>query len=49
MQLWHMGRQSHSSFQPNNALPVGPSALAVGNGAKLTGADGQKYDYEVHI
>lgn len=29
MQLWHVGRVSHPSFQPGGALPVGPSALPV--------------------
>ncbi|MFA5984283.1 MAG: alkene reductase [Methylococcaceae bacterium] len=27
-QLWHVGRFSHPSLQPNGALPVAPSALA---------------------
>lgn len=27
IQLWHVGRISHSSHQPNNALPVAPSAV----------------------
>jgi N-ethylmaleimide reductase len=27
-QLWHTGRASHSYFQPGNALPVAPSAIA---------------------
>lgn len=29
LQLWHTGRASHSSFQPNNQLPVAPSAIAI--------------------
>lgn len=29
MQLWHVGRVSHPSFQPGDALPVGPSALPI--------------------
>lgn len=29
LQLWHVGRVSHSSFQPNNALPVGASPIAI--------------------
>ena len=28
LQLWHVGRISHSSFQPDGALPVAPSAIA---------------------
>lgn len=27
LQLWHVGRISHSSLLPNNALPVAPSAI----------------------
>ncbi len=27
LQLWHVGRSSHSSMQPNGALPVAPSAM----------------------
>jgi N-ethylmaleimide reductase len=27
-QLWHVGRISHTSLQPNGALPVAPSAIA---------------------
>ncbi len=27
LQLWHVGRISHSSYQPNGALPVAPSAI----------------------
>jgi N-ethylmaleimide reductase len=29
LQLWHVGRVSHPVFQPDGALPVGPSALPV--------------------
>ena len=28
LQLWHVGRISHPSLQPDGALPVGPSAIA---------------------
>ena len=28
LQLWHVGRISHPSFQPNGELPVAPSAIA---------------------
>ncbi|GAB3691165.1 alkene reductase [Corynebacterium nasicanis] len=28
-QLWHVGRQSHSSVQPGGALPVAPSAIPI--------------------
>ena len=29
MQLWHMGRQSHSSYHPSTSRTVAPSATAV--------------------
>src|SRR3954464_13212467 len=28
LQLWHVGRISNRTLQPDNALPVGPSAIA---------------------
>ncbi|MGD8937371.1 MAG: alkene reductase, partial [Thiogranum sp.] len=28
LQLWHVGRVSHPSLQPDNELPVAPSAIA---------------------
>ena len=40
LQLWHVGRISHPTLQPDGALPVAPSALAAtgevftGNGMK---------------
>jgi len=37
LQLWHVGRVSHSSLQANNSLPVAPSALAP---------EGQAFTYE---
>jgi N-ethylmaleimide reductase len=27
LQLWHVGRISHPSFQPGGALPIAPSAI----------------------
>lgn len=36
LQLWHTGRSSHSSFQPDGALPVAPSALPITNQVVLT-------------
>ncbi|MBI1362502.1 MAG: N-ethylmaleimide reductase [Proteobacteria bacterium] len=35
LQLWHVGRVSHSSFQPGGVLPVAPSAIAI-NGTGMT-------------
>jgi N-ethylmaleimide reductase len=29
LQLWHMGRLSHSSYQPDGGLPIAPSAVAA--------------------
>lgn len=29
LQIWHAGRVSHSSLQPDGALPVAPSAVAI--------------------
>jgi N-ethylmaleimide reductase len=36
LQLWHVGRSSHSSFQPNGVLPVAPSAIAITGQTSLT-------------
>ena len=36
LQLWHMGRISHPSFQPGGGLPVAPSAIAPQSGQVLT-------------
>ena len=41
LQLWHTGRASHSSFQPNNRLPVAPSAIAI-SGMEAHTPDGEK-------
>jgi N-ethylmaleimide reductase len=41
LQLWHVGRISHPSHQPNGALPVAPSALAAANSGTFT-ADWQE-------
>lgn len=38
LQLWHVGRVSHPSLQPGNALPVAPSAIGIeGNAFTETG------------
>ncbi|MEO8327705.1 MAG: alkene reductase [Nitrospirota bacterium] len=41
LQLWHVGRISHTSHQPNGSLPVAPSALAAENSGTYT-ADWQE-------
>jgi N-ethylmaleimide reductase len=43
LQLWHMGRISHPSFQPGGALPVAPSAIAPRSGQALTETGMQPY------
>src|SRR5258707_15263117 len=46
LQLWHVGRVSHSSFQPGGALPVAPSAVAIPPDLKTGTADGKVSVYE---
>jgi len=47
LQIWHVGRASHSSFQPGGALPVAPSAVPItGNGMMAMTADGKVVPYE---
>jgi len=46
LQLWHVGRVSHSSFQPGSALPVAPSAVPISAGLKTMTADGRVVAYE---
>lgn len=36
LQLWHVGRVSHTSLQINGTLPVAPSAIAVTKGQAFT-------------
>jgi N-ethylmaleimide reductase len=46
LQLWHVGRVSHSSLQPGGALPVAPSAVAISAEFKAMTADGKVVAYE---
>jgi N-ethylmaleimide reductase len=46
LQLWHVGRVSHSSFQPGGVLPVAPSAVAISEALKTATADGKVTAYE---
>jgi N-ethylmaleimide reductase len=46
LQLWHVGRVSHSSFQPGGVLPVSASAVAISPEWKTSTADGKVTDYE---
>jgi N-ethylmaleimide reductase len=45
LQLWHVGRVSHSSFQPDGVLPVAPSAVPIAD-LKTGTADGKAAPYE---
>ena len=44
LQLWHVGRISHSSHQPGGGLPVAPSAIKPSG--KVFTADWKQADYE---
>jgi len=46
LQLWHVGRVSHSSFQPGGVLPVAPSAVPISAELKTMTADGKVSPYE---
>ena len=46
LQLWHVGRVSHSSLHPETGLPVSASAIAIADGAKAFTADFQPAEYE---
>ncbi len=46
LQLWHVGRVSHSSYQPGGALPVAPSAVPISAELKTMTADGKPANYE---
>lgn len=43
VQLWHTGRISHHSIQPEGTSPVAPSAIAAGTRTSLRAADGSVY------
>jgi N-ethylmaleimide reductase len=45
LQLWHVGRVSHSSFQPGGVLPVAPSAVPIADLTTMT-AHGTPAPYE---
>ncbi len=42
LQLWHVGRISHRSLQPDGQLPVAPSAIGPGGDATAFTEDGMK-------
>src|SRR3954462_714067 len=47
LQLWHVGRVSHSSFQPDGRLPVAPSAVPISSELKTMTAEGKPAAYEI--
>jgi N-ethylmaleimide reductase len=49
VQLWHTGRISHNSVQPNGQPPVAPSALAAGTRTSLRQADGTVYREDTSV
>jgi N-ethylmaleimide reductase len=46
LQLWHVGRVSHSSFQPGGALPVSASAVPISADLKTMTAERKVTPYE---
>jgi N-ethylmaleimide reductase len=46
LQLWHVGRISHSSLHPETGLPVSASAIAPQNGAKAMTAEFGQVEFE---
>ena len=46
LQLWHVGRVSHSSFQPGGVLPVSSSAVPISASLKTMTADRKPSVYE---
>src|SRR5665213_1546509 len=46
LQLWHVGRVSHSSLQPDGVLPVAPSAVPIGDGLMTITAAGKPTPFE---
>lgn len=46
LQLWHVGRVSHTSLHPETGLPVSASAIAPADGKMALTADFQQVPYE---
>ncbi len=44
LQLWHTGRASHSSYQPEGKLPVAPSAIKIEDSQAHTPKGKQPYE-----
>lgn len=47
LQLWHLGRQSHSSFHPTRNDIVSASAIAISNGSTARTNKGESAEWEV--
>ena len=46
LQLWHVGRMSHSSLHPEEGLPIAPSPLTPQDGSKAMTADFEQVPFE---
>jgi N-ethylmaleimide reductase len=46
LQLWHVGRVSHTSLHPETGLPVSASAIVIANGAKAFTAEFGQVEFE---
>jgi len=49
VQLWHTGRISHNSVQPEGKAPVAPTALAAGTRTSLRAEDGSVYREDTSV
>jgi N-ethylmaleimide reductase len=49
MQLWHVGRVSHPSFQPGGGLPVAPTAMEVPGKTFIVDENGQGIWAEIPV
>lgn len=47
LQLWHVGRISHTSLHPEQGPPVAPSAIAPSDGGKAFTAEFQQVPFEI--
>jgi N-ethylmaleimide reductase len=47
LQLWHLGRQSHSSFHPTTNDIVSASAIRISNGSTARNKNGESVAWEV--
>jgi N-ethylmaleimide reductase len=46
LQLWHVGRSSHTSLHPETGLPVSASAIRIADGAKALTPDFHQVEFE---